>query len=151
MGMSSSAPNTSAPITSDVIDFPTVERDPNAAELGASEVSARSNKSKRSASARSFIEQTKFGVVDPDEANDEFQIELAKKTPRTQRKVFREEEAKQVKKLGPLATCFTIFKGFVATGILYVPKDFKNGGWLFTPFTLLGSLFVTLYCAKLLL
>ena len=62
-----------------------------------------------------------------------------------------EEQAKQVKKLGPIATCFTIFKGFVATGILYVPKDFKNGGYIFTPITLIGSLVATLYCAKLLL
>ena len=50
-----------------------------------------------------------------------------------------------------MATCFTIFKGFVATGILYVPKDFYNGGYIFTPITLIISLFVTLYCAKLLL
>lgn len=56
-----------------------------------------------------------------------------------------------MKKLGPLATCFTIFKGFVATGILYVPKDFKNGGYIFTPITLIASLIITLYCAKLLL
>ena len=56
-----------------------------------------------------------------------------------------------MKKLGPIATCFTIFKGFVATGILYVPKDFKNGGYLFTPITLIASLIATLYCAKLLL
>ena len=58
---------------------------------------------------------------------------------------------KKVKKLGPLATCFTIFKGFVATGILYVPKDFKNGGYIFTPITLIVSLVLTLYCAKLVL
>lgn len=56
-----------------------------------------------------------------------------------------------MKKLGPIQTCFTIFKGFVATGILYVPKDFKNGGYIFTPASLLGSLAVTLYCSKLLL
>ena len=62
-----------------------------------------------------------------------------------------EDEAKTVKKLGPLATCFTIFKGFVATGVLYVPKDFKNGGYIFAPATLVGSMLLTLYCAKLLL
>ncbi len=39
----------------------------------------------------------------------------------------------------------------MATGILYVPKDFVNGGYVFTPITLLASLFITLYCAKLLL
>ena len=56
-----------------------------------------------------------------------------------------------MKKLGAVATCFTIFKGFVATGVLYVPVDFKNGGYIFTPITLIGSLILTLYCAKLLL
>ena len=65
--------------------------------------------------------------------------------------MVKEENIKKVKKLGPLATCFTIFKGFVATGILYVPKDFKNGGYIFTPITLLVSLVLTLYCAKLVL
>ena len=39
----------------------------------------------------------------------------------------------------------------MATGVLYVPKDFKNGGYVFTPITLIGSCIVTLYCAKLLL
>jgi len=65
--------------------------------------------------------------------------------------MVKEEQQKDVKLLGPIATCFTIFKGFVATGILYVPKDFYNGGYIFAPATLVGSLFVTLYCAKLLL
>ena len=69
----------------------------------------------------------------------------------TKRRVSKEEESKQVKKLGPIATCLTIFKGFVATAVLYVPLDFKNGGWLFTPITLIISLCSTLYCAKLLL
>ena len=69
----------------------------------------------------------------------------------TKRRVAKEEEAKQVKKLGPLATCFTIFKGFVATGVLYIPKDFWNGGYVWAPVTLIASLVVTLYCSKLLL
>lgn len=101
--------------------------------------------------ASTFVQQTKFGVADPDEADEVLQELVQDKTPNTQRRVVKEESAKQVKKLGALATCFTIFKGFVATGILYVPKDFYNGGYIFTPFTLVGSLMVTLYCAKLLL
>ena len=32
-----------------------------------------------------------------------------------------------------------------------MPKDFYNGGYIFTPITLLASLIITLYCAKLLL
>ena len=63
----------------------------------------------------------------------------------------KEEEQKQVKLLGPMATCFTIFKGFVATGVLYVPKDFYNGGYIFAPVTLMLSCAITLYCSKLLL
>ena len=90
-------------------------------------------------------------MVDPDEADEDIQNEIQDKTPATQRRIVKEETEKQVKKLGPLATCFTIFKGFVATGILYVPKDFKNGGYIFTPITLVVSLIITLYCAKLLL
>jgi len=62
-----------------------------------------------------------------------------------------EDEAKQIKKLGPIATCFTIMKGFVGTGVLYIPKDFKNGGYIFAPITLIVSMFVTLYCAGLLI
>ena len=56
-----------------------------------------------------------------------------------------------MKKLGPLATSFTIFKGFVCTGILYMPKDFINGGWLFSAICVILSLILTLYCASLLL
>ena len=69
----------------------------------------------------------------------------------TKRRVAKEEEAKQVKLLGPLATCFTIFKGFAATSVLYVPKDFFNGGYIFAPAMLVFSLLVTLYCSSLLL
>jgi len=86
-----------------------------------------------------------------DEADEDVQAMVADATPMTKRRVAKEEESKQVKKLGPLATCFTIFKGFVATGVLYVPIDFKNGGYVFAPVTLLISLFVTLYCSKLLI
>ena len=69
----------------------------------------------------------------------------------SKRRIAKEETQKEVKKLGPLATCFTIFKGFVATGVLYVPKDFKNGGYIFAPVTLIISAMITTYCAKLLL
>lgn len=50
-----------------------------------------------------------------------------------------------------MATAFTIFKGFVCTGILYLPKDIYNGGWLFSAFTIVFFCFMTLYCAKLLI
>lgn len=58
---------------------------------------------------------------------------------------------KKVKKLGPLATGFTIFKGFVAMGILYMPKNFVNGGYGFSAITVLAALVLTIYCATLLI
>lgn len=90
-------------------------------------------------------------MADPDEADEDIQAQLEDKTPDTKRRIFKEIESSQSKKLGPILTCFTIFKGFVSTAVLYVPKDFKNGGYIFAPITLVFSLFVTLYCANLLL
>jgi len=48
-------------------------------------------------------------------------------------------------------TAFTIFKGFVCTGILYMPGDFVNGGYGFSAITILCCLVLTLYCSKLLI
>ena len=57
----------------------------------------------------------------------------------------------QVSKLGPAATAFTIFKSYVATGVLYMPNQFYVSGWLFTGITLLISLAMNLYSCKLLI
>lgn len=48
-------------------------------------------------------------------------------------------------------TAFSLFKGFVCTGILYMPKNFINGGWAFSPVAMLFAMIFTLYCTKLLL
>ena len=53
--------------------------------------------------------------------------------------------------VGALVTCWAIFKSLGPIGILFAPKVFKNGGYVFTPVALIGSLFATLFCAKLLL
>lgn len=50
-----------------------------------------------------------------------------------------------------MATAFTIFKGFVCTGILYMPLNFVNGGWAFSAAMILMSMGWTLFCAKLLI
>lgn len=41
-------------------------------------------------------------------------------------------EISHVKKLSDLATFFTLVKGFVATGVLFLPNGFYNGGWFFS-------------------
>ena len=73
------------------------------------------------------------------------------KTPQTRRRIIQEETIKKQKKLGPLATAFTIFKGFVASGILYLPKDFVNGGYGFSAICILAALCLTIYCTVLLI
>ena len=95
----------------------------------------------------------KFGMAGDDSEEDDPDILAAvqDKTPMTKRRVIKEEQIKKVAKLGPYATAFTIFKGFVCTGILYMPKDFINGGYLFSGICIAAALFLTLYCAKLLL
>ena len=100
-----------------------------------------------------YADVHKFGMTGDDSEEDDPDILAAVEdsTPITKRRVIKEENIKKVKKLGPYATAFTIFKGFVCTGILYMPKDFINGGWLFSAICILCALFLTLYCAKLLL
>jgi proton-coupled amino acid transporter len=52
-----------------------------------------------------------------------------------------------VKKIGPLKTYFMLLKGFVCTGILYLPKEFYNGGWAFSGFAMIFSFILTSICA----
>jgi len=68
-------------------------------------------------------------------------------TPQTKRKLIETEIQKKVKKLSPLATYFSLLKGFVCTGILYLPKNFKNGGWFWALASMFLSFVLTLYCA----
>lgn len=65
--------------------------------------------------------------------------------------MIREQETAEIKKLGPLATGFTLFKGFVCSGILYLPTSFVYGGSLFSAVALVLALILTLYCIKLML
>lgn len=49
----------------------------------------------------------------------------------------------KVGKIGPLKTFFTLIKGFVATGVLFLPKGWVNGGWLFSTVALILSCILT--------
>lgn len=106
---------------------------------------------KNAMTTSSFVEKNKFGDGRGDDSDMEEDPAYADKTPTTRRKLHQEDEVKAMTKLGPWATAFTIFKGFVATGILYMPKSFINGGWLFSVVALIFSLFMTLCCIRLLI
>ena len=45
-----------------------------------------------------------------------------------------------------MATYFTLLKGFICTGIIYLPKSVYNGGWGFSAFALILSFALTLTC-----
>lgn len=77
--------------------------------------------------------------------------DLVGKTPNTKRRVKEEKIMKEVKKLSAFGTFLTLVKGFICTGILYLPKAFVNGGWMWTSFMLVLEAFITAYCGYLLL
>ncbi|CDW90768.1 UNKNOWN [Stylonychia lemnae] len=73
--------------------------------------------------------------------------EVQNATPHTKRKMIEEIQIKKIKKLTPIGTYFSLLKGFVCTGILYLPKNFRNGGWLWALLSMVLSFVLTLYCA----
>lgn len=64
----------------------------------------------------------------------------------TQRKLIEDVRISKVKKLSPMQTYFSLLKGFVCTGILYLPKNFRNGGWAWALVSMVLSFFLTLFC-----
>lgn len=77
-----------------------------------------------------------------DESDDENELSPTSKrrvvdaTPQTKRRLLSQHDLEKAGKIGPLKTFFTLFKGFVATGVLFIPKGFRNGGWLFSTIAL---------------
>jgi amino acid permease len=41
-------------------------------------------------------------------------------------------ERENIHKVGYAKTFIMLFKGFIGTGILYMPRSFYNGGWFFS-------------------
>lgn len=64
---------------------------------------------------------------------------------RTTKRFKREGDA------GTTKTFFTLLKAFVGTGIMFLPKAFRNGGILFSSITLVMTSLITTLCFTLLL
>ncbi|KAM0250939.1 hypothetical protein ACHAQJ_008397 [Trichoderma viride] len=64
---------------------------------------------------------------------------------RSSRRLRREGDASTVK------TFFTLIKAFIGTGILFLPKAFRNGGILFSSLALVSVSLVNCFCFRLLL
>lgn len=55
------------------------------------------------------------------------------------------EEAKGGTLLGPWQTYFSLVKGFVAIGFLWMPKNCLNGGWAFSLAAMIFGCAITLF------
>ena len=60
-------------------------------------------------------------------------------------------QSAKIEKLGTVAAGASIFKAFVGLGILFLSNQFWTTGILAMPLIMIGSLFLTLYCTKLIL
>lgn len=66
----------------------------------------------------------------------------------------RRRSTKRIKREGDASTTktfFTLIKAFVGTGIMFLPKAFRNGGILFSSITLISVSLITSLCFRLLL
>ena len=53
--------------------------------------------------------------------------------------------------MSPFKTYIMLLKGFICTGILYIPKNFLNGGWGWSLIAMILSYILTIICAYKLL
>ena len=60
--------------------------------------------------------------------------------------IIKISDVNDITKLGPVATYFSLLKGFVAIGFLWMPKNCLNGGWAFSLFSMIMSFFITYFC-----
>ena len=68
-----------------------------------------------------FVQAARYGEVARDDTDsDEDNNGKASRSGSQVEK--RTTMVQQVKKLGPMATAFTVFKSYVATGVLYMPN-----------------------------
>ena len=104
-----------------------------------------------------YVEKRRYGrmgnarVEDSDDEDDKYDQDLMNKTPTTKRRIKEEKVKQEVKKLGACGSFLTLIKGFVCTGVLYLPKSFINGGYGISIAMMIASALLTTYCSMLLL
>ncbi|PVH95091.1 amino acid transporter-like protein [Periconia macrospinosa] len=98
-----------------------------------------------------------FAGEDLEESDDEEETgdEEAVDEPNENRPLLgRRKSSKRLRHQGTASNVqsfFTLLKAFVGTGIMFLPKAFKNGGMLFSTITLVTVACVTMLCFQLLL
>ncbi len=111
--------------------------------------------------ARNFISFLElyghFAGEDLEETDDEsaLEIEDEEEQPPEQRPLLgRRQSSKRPRTQGDasqMKTFFTLLKAFIGTGIMFLPKAFKNGGMLFSSITMIFVSAITAVCFELLL
>ena len=95
-----------------------------------------------------YIGKMKYGEGprdDTDDSDDEPSSRVKSvRDSHYNRKSNKEQLQETVALLGPMATVFTIFKGFVATAVLFMPYAFVTAGWGFSGISLFVSLILNL-------
>lgn len=106
----------------------------------------------------SFLElYGNFAGEDLEESDDESAIEDEETTASADERrplLGRRKSSRRIRAQGDasnMKSFFTLLKAFVGTGIMFLPKAFKNGGMLFSSITLLTVAAVTMLCFQLLL
>ena len=88
---------------------------------------------------------------DTDESDDSDHRPTSVRDSHYNRKSNKEKLQEEVALLGPVATVFTLFKGFVATAVLFMPYAFVTSGFGFSGIALCSSLCLVLWSIHLLL
>ncbi|KAL6708969.1 hypothetical protein ACN47E_002096 [Coniothyrium glycines] len=104
----------------------------------------------------SFLElYGQFAGEDLDETDDEDAIEEEDESNERRPLLGRRQSSKRQKgaqgDANQTKTFFTLLKAFVGTGIMFLPKAFKNGGMLFSSITMIVVSAITALCFELLL
>lgn len=104
----------------------------------------------------SFLElYGNFAGEDLEESDDDEAVEDDEEEAGERRPLLgRRQSSKRLRQQGDasnMKTFFTLLKAFVGTGIMFLPKAFKNGGMLFSAITLIIVSLVTSLCFELLL
>tara|TARA_R110002003_G_scaffold1926_10_gene23776 strand:- start:4473 stop:6233 length:1761 start_codon:yes stop_codon:yes gene_type:complete len=103
----------------------------------------------------SFLElYGNFAGEDLEETDDEDVVDEEEEEGERRPLLGRRQSSKRMRERGDASqvkTFFTLLKAFIGTGIMFLPKAFKNGGMLFSAMTLIVVSAVTALCFELLL
>jgi proton-coupled amino acid transporter len=103
----------------------------------------------------SFLElYGNFAGEDLGESDDEDAIEDDEQEGERRPLLGRRQSSRRMRERGDASqvkTFFTLLKAFIGTGIMFLPKAFKNGGMLFSAITMIVVSAITALCFELLL